>query len=77
MSDNPSQNISILCSMFPRLGLATIQSVLQDHNGDQEQAAETLLAIYEEPEVEAAIHGVRLNRPNRFLAFPEPTFLCI
>ena len=64
MSDNPSQNISILCSMFPRLGLDTIQSVLQVHDGDQKQAFKTLLAIDEEPEVEGTIHQVRLNGPD-------------
>lgn len=64
MDDNPGQNISALCSIFPRLGLATIQSVLQMHDGDKKQAVKTLLAIEEESEVEGAIHQVRLNGPN-------------
>jgi hypothetical protein len=62
--DNLGGDISILLSSFPRLGLATIQSVLQVHNGDQEQAVGTLLAINEVLEGEVAIHNVRLNMHN-------------
>jgi CUE domain len=70
------EDISILLSAFPRLGLATIQSVVQMHDGDQEHAIETLLAINKVLEREVAIHRVCLNRQQFPLAFLDLTFLC-
>ena len=69
MSGDNLGDISILLSAFPCLGLVTIQSVVQMHDGDQEHAIETLLAINEVLEREVAIHRVRLNRHN-FLCIP-------
>ena len=65
--DNLGGDISSLLSAFPRLGLATIQSVLQVHNGDQEQAVGTLLAINEVLERGVVTHEVRLNKHSFLL----------
>jgi hypothetical protein len=67
--DNLGGDISILLSSFPCMDPATIRSVLQVHNGDQEQAAGTLLAINEVLEGEVVIHKVRLNRHNCLLHY--------
>ena len=48
--------ISFLLSSYPNLGLDIIQSVLQVHDGDREQAVGTLRAIHEELGDEATIH---------------------
>lgn len=62
--DNLGQDISLLLSSFPHLGLNTIQSVLQIHDGDREQAVWTLRVINEELGDEATFREVCLNRSN-------------